>query len=370
MTEYRGSVAPSAGVAPNGEASKITVVDAANNFTGIEVETILAEIADEEVAVRILVHNDSGADMANCVPVYFTGFNTGSDAPTVALADADDSAKMPAVALLDDAIADGATGKVVTQGFHKGIDTSSYSIGDALCVSTTVGELTNVRPTGATDGIQNVAFVSKVGGPGEGWITVVGAGRTNDVPNLTTNKYWEGNGSNQAAEVTADDVVANVTASGAAGLVVGATLTTNKLWAGVAGVAAEVDVHDLTSHVVNVQLFDAATTITTGDGAAFWAVPDYMASHDITGIYATTADAGGTSSLTTIQVHNLVLAADLLSTALTIDNGEQGSHTADTPLVINTANDHLSVGDYLRFDIDTVAGGTAPKGLWITLEIK
>jgi len=63
----------------------------------------------------------------------------------------------------------------------------------------TAGALQTTRPTGATSLIQKVGEVIKVDAS-DGQIVVMGAGRTNDLPNLSQGKTWVGNASGQPAE--------------------------------------------------------------------------------------------------------------------------------------------------------------------------
>lgn len=65
-----------------------------------------------------------------------------------------------------------------------GINTNSYTVGQTLYVAVG-GGLTNVKPTGATELIQNIGRVGRVN-TNNGEIIVSGSGRTNDVPNKIT----------------------------------------------------------------------------------------------------------------------------------------------------------------------------------------
>jgi len=75
-----------------------------------------------------------------------------------------------------------ATGHVVVVGSLKGLNTNSYSINQALYVSTTAGTLTGTKPTGETELIQNIGRVTRVNAS-NGEVLVLGPARTNDVPN-------------------------------------------------------------------------------------------------------------------------------------------------------------------------------------------
>ena len=66
-----------------------------------------------------------------------------------------------------------------------------------------------------------------------------------------------------------------------------------------------------------------------------------------------------------VQVRNDTGAVDMLTTNLTIDQGETDSSTAATPAAIDGANAFVSTADMLRIDID--AEGTGTKGLMVEL---
>lgn len=117
--------------------------------------------------------------------VYITGYNIGADAVEVELADADGSGTMPALGIANDSITNSATGNVVVSGRIANINTSAYSVNDSLYVSTTAGALTSTKPSGDTAGVQKIANVLR-SNVSTGIIEVVGAGRTNDIPNSAT----------------------------------------------------------------------------------------------------------------------------------------------------------------------------------------
>jgi hypothetical protein len=58
---------------------------------------------------------------------------------------------------------------------------------------------------------------------------------------------------------------------------------------------------------------------------------------------------------------------DLLSTNITIDANEDGTETA-TAETINTSNDDLATGEWLRFNID--GAGTGTQGLYVTVVLQ
>lgn len=116
-----------------------------------------------------------------------------------------------------------------------------------------------------------------------------------------------------------------------------------------------------------VQVVDGATDLTTGDGKAYLTIPEQLNGMNLSAVHARviTAPVGATVS---IQIHNVTDAADMLSTALTIDATETGSDSAATPAVINTSADDVVTNDLLRIDIDQVGSSTAGAGLIVRLE--
>ena len=115
-----------------------------------------------------------------------------------------------------------------------------------------------------------------------------------------------------------------------------------------------------------VQVFEGATNCTTGDGKAYFTVPDFLGGKKITAIHARVVTAGTTGTMD-IQIANVTDTVDLLSTLLTIDSAETGSETAATPYVINTANDIVEANDLWRIDIDAIHT-TAAKGLIVRIQ--
>ncbi len=128
------------------------------------------------------VRNISGSTITAGSPVYPSGYNIGQDKEEVELSDADLAGTMPSMGIVEIDIPNNTNGHVVVSGTVENIDTSSWSVGDVLYISTTAGTLTSTKPTGATELIQSMAKVLRSHAT-LGRILVQGAGRTNDVPN-------------------------------------------------------------------------------------------------------------------------------------------------------------------------------------------
>ena len=130
--------------------------------------------------------------------VYISGVS--GTTPTVDIADANDSAKMPSFGLAASSVSINASVEIITFGTLAGLNTSAFSVGDIIYISTngTSGNtLTATAPSGESSLIQNIGIVQR-SHASAGSIKVGGAGRTNATPNLDDGDIFIGNGSNQA----------------------------------------------------------------------------------------------------------------------------------------------------------------------------
>lgn len=140
-------------------------------------------------------YNGTGGALAKGTPVCLAAFDAGSGNPGMAAADADGAGLMPCIGILGAAVNAGASGiPVITGGEITGLDTSAWTLGDRLYVSTG-GALTKVRPTAGF--IQSVAVVSRVDAAlgeiivvieeaGELYTEVLERAISDEVTNLTT----------------------------------------------------------------------------------------------------------------------------------------------------------------------------------------
>lgn len=110
------------------------------------------------------------------------------------------------------------------------------------------------------------------------------------------------------------------------------------------------------------------TVHTVGDAKQYFPTPEWMAGWNLVDVrisYVPTAGTGA-ASLFSVMIHNLTQAADMLSTVCSVDPTEQTSDTAVTPVVIDAAQDDITLGDVLRVDFDAIH--TVPgKGAHIEL---
>jgi len=96
---------------------------------------------------------------------------------------------------------------------------------------------------------------------------------------------------------------------------------------------------------------------TVGNGITHVTIPSPLNSRKLQNAEAHVYTVGTGGSITTVQLHNLTDAVDMLSTAITIDLNEKDSSTAATPNVIG-ANNTVTTGDVIRIDVDAVATNT------------
>jgi len=118
----------------------------------------------------------------------------------------------------------------------------------------------------------------------------------------------------------------------------------------------------------SVYTIDALTDLAVADGNAYITIPAALNGMNLVTVAANVITAG-TTGVSTIQVHNVTWAVNMLSTAMTIDSAETSTSTAATPPVIDTANDDVATGDVIRIDIDAIST-TAPKWLIVNLEFR
>ena len=261
-------------------------------FTG-EVE---ATGFNGDLTGAILFKGKAGEGLNKGDPVYISGIS--GNKTVVSKADANDANKMPCFGIVDATVSLNADCSVVTFGTLQGLDTSSFSEGDELFVSDT-GTLTTTAPTGESSQIQKIAKVTR-SHASTGSIKVMGAGRTNAVPNLNDGKFFLGNGSNQAVST---DFASSITAAGA--LTASSTAT-------------------LTNKSGNISQWTNDSGYTTNTG-------------DITAVVAGTGLSGGaTSGSATLNIDSTVAT---LTGTQTLTNKSLTSPALTTPTIEGGASD-------------------------------
>ena len=172
--------------------------------------------------VLFTAKNRSGGTLTRGQVVFISG-HSGNETE-VQLAEADVPASMPAFGLVNDASStDNSDVVIATFGTISGMNTSAFSEGDTVYVSTTAGELVSTPPSGEASQIQNMGQVIRSHAT-EGIIKVIGAGRSNATPNLDDGDIFIGNASNQTTTAALSGLVGVTSVTAGSGLT-GGTIT-------------------------------------------------------------------------------------------------------------------------------------------------
>jgi len=253
----------------DGTASQAIITDGAGTLS-------FSAISDGQT-VKIECKNTSGSTITKGTPVYVTGTVGTSFRVEVAPADAGNSAKMPAVGVLETDLANNGEGYAVTGGLLKNLTTDPID-GTNTASNNTIyvksgGGLTMTKPTG-TNLIQNIGKVARVNSSNAGSIIVSSILRTNDLPNIAQNNIWLGNSS--SVPTATSHTVGNISDVTLSSLSDGQVLTwdsTNSYWknAVAAGGSSQLSVEK---------------NILTGDGSTVaFSVSSSIASENNTQIY-------------------------------------------------------------------------------------
>ena len=114
-------------------------------------------IVDETTSVVVEVYNDTVSTILKGTYVKFTGFDATTAKPTIIAAD--QSSGDETVGIVLEGILTLGTGKIVTGGIIKGVDTSGTTVGDRIYLST-AGGYTDTKPTSGF--VQEVSRVARV----------------------------------------------------------------------------------------------------------------------------------------------------------------------------------------------------------------
>jgi hypothetical protein len=172
--------------AADGTADQVITTDGSGQLSFVDQSTLAVDSAE---VVEVPVKNLQGSALTKGDPVYISGSVGSSGRLEVQLADAGNTAKMPAVGLLKQDLAVNGEGYVVVTGKLRNlvtspIDGATPSEGDVLYVKSggsTGAALTTTKPTG-TNLIQNMGKVGRVSTSSDGTFVVSSILRANDVP--------------------------------------------------------------------------------------------------------------------------------------------------------------------------------------------
>jgi len=162
----------------------------------------------DKARIYIQVKSKWPTTLPKGMPVYVSGSVGNLD--LVKPASASNANTMPAIGVLAQPLAFDEEGLAIVVGFINGVNTSAFQAGDVVYVGAN-GGYTNVKPTG-TNLIQNLGIVTKVDANGSGF--VYGAGRSNDLPNITPGYTWVGNNNGVPTAVPTSSFAGSVTIVG------------------------------------------------------------------------------------------------------------------------------------------------------------
>jgi hypothetical protein len=224
---------------------QILKTDGAGNITFGYPEDIVA-----------IVKNVSGGTLLKGTPVHATASGALGNVVGVIAALASDASTMPATFILNETLIDEAEGEALAVGFIQGVDTSAFEVGQIVYVGPNGGYV-GVKPTGSNL-IQNLGVVSKVSAiNGSGYI--LGAGRSNDVPNIQPGYAWVGN-SNSVATPLATSSIQNVVSSSYASQALSSSFSTTSSYASNALSASFATSASHAPNIVEIMYFNTNVT--------------------------------------------------------------------------------------------------------------
>lgn len=115
---------------------------------------------------------------------------------------------------------------------------------------------------------------------------------------------------------------------------------------------------------ISIQVTDGTADVATGDGKAYFTIPESLNGMNLVRAQATVVTAG-TTGASTIMIHNKTNTQDMLSGAISIAS----AGTVGTVGTVNGSFDDVATNDVIRIDVDSVST-TAPKGLVVVLEFQ
>lgn len=115
--------------------------DATNYGVSVTYNDSTDTVSLEGRALFLNVYNDTGSTLSKGKAVYITGYDSATGLPEVSLASNAAVASAEAVGLIYADIASATSGRALVSGWFEEVDTSSFSIGDRLYLSTS-GNLT------------------------------------------------------------------------------------------------------------------------------------------------------------------------------------------------------------------------------------
>lgn len=288
-------------------------------------------VIDADVALQLgqemlaLVYNGTGSTITNGSVVAVSGAQ--GQRPSVVLADADSEAlSAPTLGISTEDIANGAEGFVTTFGFVRGLNTSAFTAGAPIYLSSTAGQFTATKPVAPAHTVA-LGWVIKVNASsGEVFVNINNGWELDELHNVLITSPISGN-------TLIYDAVAgvwkNATLTAGTGISVtngaGSITLANTGVTSITGTASQVTASASTGGVtlslpatINVNTSGSAATLTTGrtiaiTGDLAYTSPSFNGSANVTaaGTLATVnANVGSyTNANITVNAKGLVTAA-------------------------------------------------------------
>ena len=180
----------------NASASTLWTDDGSGNisYNGGFISTTQQFEGDINGAVLQKAFNNTAGVLSKGQVVYLPGGNNG-DNPYIELAQANSASTMSAIGIIKEDIDPSTLGEVITSGELTGLNLTGFTTGDELYVSdVAAGSFKSSAPRTEANLIQKIGKVIK-GGNG-GALTVLGAFRSNQVPNLNEGSMFLGSSNN------------------------------------------------------------------------------------------------------------------------------------------------------------------------------
>lgn len=325
----------------------------ANGFTRLEEDaegtTNLIYGRDSVFVVKL----DAGQTVTKGQVVYIKG--TASGVPTVALARANSITTMPALGFMVDTTTDGSFGRVMRVGVLNSVDTSLFSEGATLYVSTaTAGSWQTARPSGTTNFVQRLGTVLSQN-LSTGSIAVTLAPFVGNMETGTNAIEWTGTGMNLTRSTTTNATTTNFNIIGTLDV---DGLTSALVLTGAGGVFAEYTGTSCTNQFPrSLSALGAATcasvanTDLTNSTISGIALGSSLAA--LTATNGTLTFSGSYDGSTAITVGLNLASSNLWSAASTTINGLYANFGTTT--YATSTNLHLTATGYL-----TIPQGTAP----------
>lgn len=174
-------------------ASVATLADSASNATravsASQADSAsFATLAGDAEEIVIAVKSSQATTILTGQTLHAVGV-TGENVDVITASN-DIPANMPAIGLAKEDISPGSAGTAVISGKILGVDTDGLTPGEVVYVNQN-GGFTSTKPTGSAL-IQNIGVVGKANAV-DGQLIVLGSGRSNDLPNITSGYAWVGN---------------------------------------------------------------------------------------------------------------------------------------------------------------------------------